>query len=150
MRSQEGYVGLVTGIRTEESTRRALADMSVPVRKEGRRIWISPILDWTKSQCSDLIEQEGFRRNEVVDLCHRSGECLCGALARAEEIREIELWYPEVAARIHRLEERCEERGLASSTWASGESRRLEIADGQTMLFSKAALTLCSSCEARA
>jgi hypothetical protein len=97
---------------------------------------------------SAFIDAEGFARNEVVDLLHRSGECLCGALARADEIHDIDQWYPEVGKRIHDLERECEQRGLISSTWASVEARSLN--DGQERLFSKADLApLCTSCEAR-
>jgi 3'-phosphoadenosine 5'-phosphosulfate sulfotransferase (PAPS reductase)/FAD synthetase len=139
-------VELVTGIRRAESQRRMRATISTPVRQEGRTLWRSPILDWTKADCSDLIEREGFKRNEVVDLLHRSGECLCGALARSEEILEVDVWYPEVGQRIHALERECERRGLVAATWASGEARRLHAA--QQALFSKAELApLCVSCE---
>jgi hypothetical protein len=92
------------------------------------------------------MERKGFRRNEVVDTLHRSGECLCGALARSDEIHDIDLWYPEVGQRIHALEQECERRGIVAAIWASGEARRLH--EDQQALFSKAAL--CHSCEAAA
>ncbi len=149
MRTIQGTVGLVTGIRRDESVRRMGAGISVPERKDGRKLWLSPILDWTKQNCSDLIEAEGLPRNEVVDLLHRSGECLCGALARSGEIHDIDQWYPDVGQRIHNLERECEQRGLTASTWASGEARTIPY--GQGRLFSKANLApLCFSCEANA
>jgi len=138
-------VGLVTGIRTAESNRRAKSGIAIPIRKDGsRKVWISPILDWTKQDCNVLIAREGFRRNQVVDVLHRSGECLCGALARSGEIHDIDYWYPEVGERIHALEVECENRGLKSCVWASRES----VIDGQEQLFAKSEV-LCSSCEAR-
>jgi capsid protein len=83
----------------------------------------------------------------VVDRVHRSGECLCGALSRADEIHEIAAHYPDVARRINALEQECEQRGIVASTWASGEARNLS--PDQERLFSKAALApLCTSCEA--
>jgi len=67
---------------------------------------------------NQAIEAWRLRRNAVVDKLHRSGECLCGALAREDEIGEIEFWYPEVAARIHALERQCHALGLPSR-WGS-------------------------------
>lgn len=141
-------IKLVTGIRREESSRRMLAAMSQSERKEGRWLWLAPILDWSRQQVDELIFRDDFDRNEVVDLLHRSGECLCGALARADEIHDIDTWFPDVGQRIHALERLCEQEGIAASVWASRESRRNQIGDGQGMLFSKA--MLCSSCEAEA
>ena len=123
------------------------AGISVPFRPDGRKVWISPILDWTRRDCNNFMSEGGLQRNPVVDTLHRSGECLCGALARAEEIHEIALWYPEAARRINELEHECERRGIVASTWAGRE----QVPDGQQRLFSKAALApLCTSCEANA
>lgn len=142
-----GTIGLVTGIRKQESSRRMNAGISRPERVDGRKLWLAPILEWSKADCSDLIEAEGFRRNEVVDTLHRSGECLCGALARSDEIHDIDLWYPDVGKRIHDLERECENRGIVAAIWASGEARSLHADQGA--LFSKANLApLCTSCEA--
>lgn len=145
----EGQVGLVTGIRLEESVRRMGAGISVPIRKERRKTWISPILGWTKIDCNLLIAQDGMQRNQVVDLLHRSAECLCGAMAKVEEIHEIARWYPDAAQRIQQLERECERRGIVASVWAGYQARNLQ--DGQMQLFSKAELPpLCTSCEANA
>src|SRR5262245_58615456 len=93
-----GRHGLVTGIRKQESQRRMGAGISEPVRrdpKNTRITWVSPILDWSKIDCGRFIEKQGLSRNRVVDLLHRSGECLCGAMAAAREIREIGRWFPD-------------------------------------------------------
>jgi 3'-phosphoadenosine 5'-phosphosulfate sulfotransferase (PAPS reductase)/FAD synthetase len=144
-----GKVGLVTGIRKQESVRRMGAGISVPVRPDGRKVWLSPILDWTKIDCNRFMESEGLPRNPVVDLLHRSGECLCGALARPEEIHEIARWFPDAAKRINDLEHACEERGIAASVWAGRLARK--VSPAQEALFSKADLApFCTSCEAAA
>jgi 3'-phosphoadenosine 5'-phosphosulfate sulfotransferase (PAPS reductase)/FAD synthetase len=146
-RRQDEVIGLVTGIRKQESVRRMGAGIAVPVRADGRKRWISPILEWSKADCNRFMEAEGMPRNPVVDLLHRSGECLCGALARPEEIHDIALWYPETARRINDLEHECERRGIAASVWAGRDARRINVA--QEALFSKADLApLCTSCEA--
>lgn len=144
-----GKVGLVTGIRKQESVRRMAAGISVPVRPDGRKVWLSPILEWSKVDCGRFMQAEGLPRNPVVDLLHRSGECLCGALARPEEIHEIARWYPDTARRINLLEHECEARGIAACVWAGRHG--LKVHHAQESMFSKADLApLCTSCEASA
>ncbi len=148
MREQRGQVGLVTGIRKDESVRRMGAGISVPIRHDGRKTWISPILDWSAIDVSRFIDHEGFNRNPVVDLLHRSGECLCGALAQEAEIHEIAQWFPETARKIQALERECESRGIVACVWAGRTARRLNA--DQEQLFPKSDYApLCSSCEAR-
>jgi 3'-phosphoadenosine 5'-phosphosulfate sulfotransferase (PAPS reductase)/FAD synthetase len=133
-------VVLVTGIRVQESVRRMGAGISVPIRRDDHcRVWVNPILDWSAADCLDFMEREGLRRNPVVDLLHRSGECLCGALAREEEIHEIDLWFPEAGRRIHALEERARACGLKNTRWASRKA--WGAAEQMT-------LEMCSSCTA--
>lgn len=134
-----GRVVLVTGIRKAESTRRMGAGISVPERRDGAKIWLNPILDWTARQCSEFMAARGLVRNPVVDLLHRSGECLCGALAHRDEIREIELWFPQAAERIHALEAKARELGLRGQRWAAASSRKNR---DQTV-----ALAMCNSCQ---
>jgi 3'-phosphoadenosine 5'-phosphosulfate sulfotransferase (PAPS reductase)/FAD synthetase len=137
---RHGRIALVTGIRTAESERRMSAVMSVPVHRIGAQVWVNPILSWTKADCHDFMEDEGLRRNPVVDLLHRSGECLCGALARRSEFEDIKLWYPDVAAEIEGYEKLAESLGHRDDRWAvrqrvSREQLRIEH-------------PLCQSCEA--
>jgi len=150
-RKIEGRHGFVTGIRRQESNRRMGAGISVPIRpdpKNTRMIWLSPILDWSSVDCGRLIEEEGLPRNSVVDLLHRSAECLCGALANSGEIHEIARWFPDTALRINALEQECERRGIPASVWAGRDARW--ISENQMTMFSKADLApLCVSCEAR-
>lgn len=147
LRTVPGKIGLVTGIRRQESVRRMGAGISVPVRADGRKRWLSPILDWSKVDCNRFMESDGLPRNSVVDLLHRSGECLCGALARSEEIHEIARWFPDTARRINDLERECERRGIVACVWAGRDARKLH--PDQQQMFSKADLApLCTSCEA--
>jgi 3'-phosphoadenosine 5'-phosphosulfate sulfotransferase (PAPS reductase)/FAD synthetase len=111
-------IALVTGIRTAESVRRMSAVMSVPVHRIGAQVWVNPILEWSKSACHRFMEAEGLERNPVVDLLHRSGECLCGALARRTEFEEIRTWYPDVAREIEGYENLAEQQGHIEDRWA--------------------------------
>lgn len=122
---KEGWydrVGLVTGIRRQESNRRMNADMAVSMSRHGAQLWINPILNWTATDCTQYIEWAGLDRNPVVDHLHRSGECLCGAFADPTEIWEIEALYPEAAKRIHDLEEKASEKGLVDCKWAVSQA----------------------------
>lgn len=115
---RHGRVVLVTGIRTDESERRMSAVMSVPIHRIGAQVWVNPILEWSKGDCQDFMEREGLKRNRVVDLLHRSGECLCGALAHRSEFKDIAGWFPLVAQEIHTYERLAEEHGHLEDVWA--------------------------------
>lgn len=130
---------LSTGIRKQESTRRMLLH-AVATRRDGAKVFVNPISDWSALDVSRFIDAQGLKRSPVVDKLHRSGECLCGALARPHEIREIEFWYPQVAQRIHDIERQCHERGLPSR-W--GSTKPIRIDPRQRWL------PLCQSCETR-
>lgn len=114
----DGRVVLVTGIRTQESERRMQSAMAVPVHRLGAQVWVNPILAWSKIDCNEFLASEGLDRNPVVDLLHRSGECLCGALAHHSEMRDIEAWYPATAATLHEYEQLARDRGHLEDVWA--------------------------------
>lgn len=117
LRRRFGDVVFVTGIRRSESDRRMRRKLAVPERREGRITWRNPILDWTATDVSRYLADEGIPRNPVVDLLHRSGECLCGAFAKRAELVELRLWFPEVAERIDALEARARSAGLTNCYW---------------------------------
>ncbi len=134
-------IGLVTGIRTAESERRMNSVMAQPVHRIGAQVWVNPILDWRKRDCMDFMEREGLRENEVVVRCHRSGECLCGALAnRANDLPDIELWYPKAAEAIRAYEHLARAHGHIEDVWA----RRLRNVSRQQLRFDH---PLCIGCE---
>lgn len=132
-------IGLVTGARTHESERRMRVHPE-HVRREGGQLWINPILEWTALDVNAYMAEHDIPRNPVVDKLHRSGECLCGALARPEELNEIEFWFPEVAQRIKALEFECFKRNLPHN-WGTRQSR---LDDEQQPM-----LPLCRSCQTR-
>jgi hypothetical protein len=89
------------------------------------------------------MEAHGLPRNVVSDtLGHKSGECLCGALAQRRELKELALWYPEVADRIFRLEQRVKAAGLDDHMWAT----RSKINAGQMPLDEEVIPRLCAGC----
>jgi len=39
---------------------------------------------------NDFMADNNLKRNEVVDLIHKSGECLCGAFAKPGELKRLD------------------------------------------------------------
>lgn len=78
---------LVSGCRSQESSRRMGNTEEVQI--DGQRIWCAPLHDWSKLDTSDCLEHAKQDRNLVVDLIHKSGECLCGAFAKNGELEEL-------------------------------------------------------------
>jgi 3'-phosphoadenosine 5'-phosphosulfate sulfotransferase (PAPS reductase)/FAD synthetase len=141
-------IGFVAGIRIPESARRAKAKMSRPHYKDPERsaVWLHPILDWTKADCLTYLADQGIPRNPVSVNCHRSGECLCGALANHAELGEIAFFYPHVGERYARLSEQLTSMGIVADQWAGGPTmtRRTTARSNRPAQMT---LPLCASCE---
>ena len=138
-RGRGDRIGLVTGIRRAESTRRMVGTFAAPTFREGAKVWINPILDWTDKDKNAYMEKHDLPRNEVVDILHRSGECLCGAFTRKDEFREILLWYPEVAEQIRDLEAEVQEVH-PDSYWGRRDRQNVDQLDFLPMCVGCAAL----------
>lgn len=100
----------VAGRRREESQRRA----DVPeLERRDSIMWVSPMAAWTKMDLNTYRLMAGdVPVNEVADLLHMSGECLCGAYARKGELEMIMQWFasdPGILV-IHELEEEIKDR----------------------------------------
>lgn len=147
---------LISGVRKEESTRRMGNTKLLDV--QGRTIWLAPFIRMTALDCSAYMEREEIKRNPVKDLLHMSGECLCGAYAHPGELSEIELWFPEVAENIRRIEAKVRAAGFP---WGWEEQppewwtdRKKAAASGQQDAFEEEAIAeiqyLCTGCGKRA
>lgn len=134
----------LAGRRASESDRRKGLALKDPIERKGSTVWVSPLVNWTK------LDLNAYRRiypdvpeNEVSGLLHMSGECLCGSFAHADELEEIEYWFPEVAAEIRQLEKEVAEAGLdippERCKWGWGAGKETPSKVG----------ALCSSCDAR-
>jgi len=141
-RPRQQRVVFLAGRRRTESARRA----NVPeMDRVGSIVFISPLVNWTKTDLQTYREYHGdVPRNEVSDLIHMSGECLCGAFAHKDELSEIEMFFPEVADEIRHLEVEVAAAGLPEKKckWGWGATERLTDADLKSG-------PLCSSCEYR-
>lgn len=136
-------VVFLAGRRRAESSRRT----NVPeMGRDGSVVWISPLVNWTKTDLYTYRSWAGdVPMNRVSDLIHMSGECLCGAFARKDELAEIEMFFPEVAAGIRELESEVRAAGLPEKvcTWGWGYYEKISSDGSQSG-------PLCTSCEHRA
>jgi 3'-phosphoadenosine 5'-phosphosulfate sulfotransferase (PAPS reductase)/FAD synthetase len=134
----------IAGRRRAESARRE----DIPLSEyDGSVIWVSPLAHWTKLDLNTYrLMHEGTEapvpRNEVADLLHMSGECLCGAFAKPGELAHIGQFFPEVVAEIKALEDKVRAAGHPEELCRWGHS----YTGTQLAEFKKG--RLCSSCKA--
>lgn len=151
------------GMRVFESSRRWRN--TEETHREGSIVWVSPIAHWTNEhikeyrqryECQlDHRHEDNKRcgdlpRNQVSDTLHMSGECLCGAFAKPNELEEIAFWYPQTAERIRALEARAREAGV-HCVWGTrpppkGRSMQEEKERQAALLVDSEAGLLCSAC----
>lgn len=108
-------IGMITGAMASESNRRM--GHGQIIRKDGVGVWINPLWDWNPLDIARYMKENNLPRNPVKDAMHISGECLCGCFARSEEMRQLEIWYPETAKKIKARQElvkKVHELGLNS------------------------------------
>lgn len=126
----------IAGRRRAESRRRA----TIPLHEsDGSAIWASPLAMWTKLNMNTYRLMMGdVPINPVAEKLHMSGECLCGAFAKPNELEEIRFWYPNVAEEIDRLTEEVRAAGHKEPfcTWGHGQGKPTELTG-----------KLCTSCD---
>lgn len=141
----------IAGRRADESKRRKnRLGGKDPIERRGSIVWVSPLLNWTKQDLNDYRKRfPKVPRNEVSDMLHMSGECLCGAFAHPGELDEIEFFgYREAVEHIRSLERRLEilrsirvlkniEEKRCKWGWGAGKEKPSETG------------IMCTSCDAR-
>lgn len=154
-REHSGRVMFISGAREQESERRMGNVRQLQI--ENDRAWVAPIWDWSKSECSDLLTENCFVRNQAALAFGRSGECLCGAFARPGELAALEFACPASAARIRALEKKVREAGFPWGWEDNGPPDWFqEKKAGQTFMFgydedeTLVEEHLCTSCKWRA
>jgi 3'-phosphoadenosine 5'-phosphosulfate sulfotransferase (PAPS reductase)/FAD synthetase len=131
---QNRRVMFITGVRLSESKRRM--NHVKPVQREGNTVWVAPIWDFEHKDIWDYRDKFCLPRNEVVEILHMSGECLCGAFSKPRELEWLVIFYPDVANRIRRLEIQAHQAGLKSCHWGPHNGKEIREAPGP----------LCSDC----
>lgn len=137
----------LAGRRAAESERRSMrtgtGEMKA-VELDGSTVWVSPLLHWTALDLNTYRRRfPDCPRNEVTAHLHMSGECLCGAFAKPNELNEIGFFYPAVKAEINALEAEVGAAGNVPAErchWGWGATRDRSGAKSGP---------LCSSCTLR-
>ena len=154
-RGKSGQVVYLAGMRWSESQRRFRN--AEEIEPWGAVVWCSPIVHWTDGHIAEykeryrchlahehadhmLCKPDSLPLNEVTKHLHMSGDCLCGAYATEGEIHGLELFYPEVAAEIHDIEDEARACGVPEPRciWGWGAGRERPGKAGR----------LCSACTA--
>lgn len=150
-KTDDGKLGLISGVRRSESTRRMETISAEGIQEKLGAIWISPIADWNALEVREYRRAYDLPMNPVVDALEMSGECLCGSFGDRDELRMIELFYPETYERLVELEAAVVswvQAGKISpdyALWGHGkmDDRELEARMNDEQM------TLCSGCEQR-
>lgn len=103
-----------TGIRVAESARRALNYQSNLSQggfdKHKSKVWINPIIRWSDEKKQNFLKASRLPINPVYQYLCKSGECLCGAFAKKNDLLVLEVHFPEVYARIKKLHDEIKEQ----------------------------------------
>jgi 3'-phosphoadenosine 5'-phosphosulfate sulfotransferase (PAPS reductase)/FAD synthetase len=144
--SRNQRVIFLAGRRKSESHRRMLIPDEERIDSV---IWVSPIYDWTDEHMRTYAQTYNVPKNEVSEMLHKSGECLCGAFAKKDEFQELAFFFPETAHEIQVLEREVQATGKFPDfrcKWGWGGDPHLLALSKQ--LHSKSG-PLCSDCDTR-
>jgi 3'-phosphoadenosine 5'-phosphosulfate sulfotransferase (PAPS reductase)/FAD synthetase len=83
------YGILASGVRHDESVTRAGSVRPIG-QWEGAPI-VAPIFDWTTEETWAYFRDRGFERAPAYSTLQISGDCLCGAYAREDEPKAVEV-----------------------------------------------------------
>lgn len=136
----------LAGRRRSESARRS---QIVASERVDSVIWVSPMVLWTKLDLNTYRLMAGdVPVNEVSELIHMSGECLCGSFAEKHELDMVGDYFPTVREEIEALED--EIRGRSDipeirQRWGWGAWRD----DAEALKQRSRSGALCTSCAGR-
>lgn len=101
-RDKEDKILFLSGIRLDESKKRF--GTVKPVSSD-HGWFVAPLYNWPNEKVAKYVEENKISKSPAYETLELSGDCLCGCNALPGEFRLIEIFYPEIAARIKRLEE---------------------------------------------
>lgn len=136
---------LSTGARSSESERRM--GHVERARRDGCQLWANPLSAWSKFDCLDSITAAGIPRSPVVELIHKSGECLCGSFAKPGELNEIRCWFPKTADRIDRIAACVKAAGHRACVWGQRPPRERKRQPASRDSAGRSVGPLCQQCE---
>ena len=94
---------LISGVRRMESKRR-MKTVKGAIHKEGRLHFCQPFIDKTSPWVFDYLNSHDLHISPVYQTMHFSGDCLCGAYAKRDEINLLKGFYPDTAKKLADLE----------------------------------------------
>lgn len=142
---------LITGVRNEESARRALIH-TTHERRDGAKVWVNPILDWGEQPMAHYRRRYRLSPSDVTALLHMSGECLCGAFAKPGEREMLMSLFPRWGNWILDMEREAARVGSEHPVWGWGNLKGPAAPEEPPVPgeFINAAGELCTSCVTRA
>lgn len=143
-------VALITGCRSQESTRRMghveplkIGEQSKRGVVNKRRYWVAPCHDWSSQDQNRFMSGNDLPINPIKRTpLGMSGECFCGAFARPNEIAMVRQYAPDVATEIDRLTDIARQLGKHDQ-WGTRPDRRKGVVVAKSG-------PLCNSCDTRA
>lgn len=135
----------LSGIRRAESRRRAKREAINRLARTSA-VFVNPLIDWTGEQMRRYRAEHQIPESPAAALLHRSGECNCGAFAKAEEERAmLKALYPEFFREIEVLEEEARAAGVLWCRWGGYDAEGNRAGE----VSRERPGPLCESCEAR-
>jgi 3'-phosphoadenosine 5'-phosphosulfate sulfotransferase (PAPS reductase)/FAD synthetase len=121
----------LSGIRRGESRRRAKREL---LTERGSAKFCNPLIDWRTEETVAYRSRFDLPQSDLAALLYRSGECNCGAFARAEEERRLmrTFWPKWWAETIEALEAEAEARGIRWCRWGGFDLQGNQAAGSST------------------
>lgn len=135
----------LSGIRWAESRRRAKRE---PINRLARTsaVFANPLIAWSGEEMRRYRAEHQVPESPAAALLHRSGECNCGAFAKAGEERAmLKALYPEFFAKVEALEAQAEAAGVRWCRWGGYDIHGNRAGDASK----ERPGLLCESCESR-
>ncbi len=143
--SRSARVLFLSGIRRAESRRRARREAINRLARTSA-VFVNPLIDWDDEQMRSYRAEHRLPESPAAALLHRSGECNCGAFAKAGEERAmLKALYPEFFKGIEALEAEAQAAGVRWCQWGGYDIHGNRA--GETS--SERSGLLCESCEHR-
>lgn len=129
MRKNEN-VAFISGIRKYESKRRMRSSTLDIMTKERGINFVAPCYFMTTDEIWNYVKEHKLDVSPVYKTLHLSGDCLCGAFADSREAEIINIFYPEIAEKISKLELSCRQKyrkwGNASTMTGAKKQKKIE------------------------
>lgn len=142
---RRGKARLFLAFRRRTESERRKAGGGVPLfQRDGTVVWAAPLANWSKLDLNTYrLVHPSVPVNEVSDLLHMSGECLCGSYAQGGELERLGDHFPKAADPLRQLERELVDAGMDGPTarWGHGLRGR-ELAKARTAWA-------CGACESK-